>query len=57
MTRSLRSYSVAEKKAAILRRLTGHARGLGYWAAVDAVNKHYKKDKKFSEILDEMEMK
>ena len=36
MAKSLRSMSESERKAAIARRLSSKAMGLGYWAAVDA---------------------
>jgi hypothetical protein len=36
MSKSLRSMSESERKAAIARRLSSNTKGLGYWAAVDA---------------------
>ena len=36
MSKSLRSMSESERKAAIARRLASNTKGLGYWAAVDA---------------------
>lgn len=36
MSKSLRSMSEFERKAAIARRLASNTKGLGYWAAVDA---------------------
>jgi hypothetical protein len=36
MSKSLRSMSESERKAAIARRLSANTKGLGYWAAVDA---------------------
>lgn len=36
MSKSLRSMSESERKAAIARRLSSKTMGLGYWAAVDA---------------------
>lgn len=36
MSKSLRSMSESERKAAIARRLASKTMGLGYWSAVDA---------------------
>ena len=36
MSKSLRSMSESERRAAIARRLSSNTKGLGYWAAVDA---------------------
>jgi hypothetical protein len=42
MSRALRSYSKAGRKEVITHRLTGGAKdkGLGYWAAIDALRSH-----------------
>ena len=39
MSKSLRSMSEIERRAAIARRLASNTKGLGYWAAIDAVKK------------------
>jgi len=39
MSKRLRSMSNAEQRKAIARRLNEKKKGLGYWAAVDAIKK------------------
>ena len=39
MSRSLRSYPVSERLAVAMRRAKSKTKGLGYWAALDAIKK------------------
>ena len=44
MSRAIRSFAEAFRKTVVIRRLKNRTKGLGFWAAIDAATKHYRKD-------------
>lgn len=55
MSRSIRSFPAEQRKQAVLRRLRSGSKGIGFWAAIDAAKKHYKKDEKITEAVPKRE--
>lgn len=46
MSKGLRHYSKAQVKGVVMRRLAAKTKGLGYWAAMDYMNKKDPETKK-----------
>jgi len=53
MSKALRSMEPYERDLAISRRIAGNARGLGYWAAMDARGLRPTKTKKVEQEVEE----
>ena len=46
MSKSIRSYPIKEQAKVIARRVASNSKGLGYWAAIDALVKISKSNRR-----------